>query len=463
MRRNDILHMCIQNLMRRKSRTILTALGVVIGCCSIVIMVSLGIGINQSQEKMLAELGDLTIITVSPAQSGGASSGNAVSAGGSSSSSRGKLTDAAVNDFKRISGVVAVTPKLDLSSYGLKLYAGTSNRYVASWATVIGMDADAMSDMGYKMISGTGMKKSGDVLVGQYFAYNFADSFRPAGYNTVDRWSGGYDSNGNPINVPAAYFDPTKTSLTMEVSVDENKSFTVSLNPVGVTKEDYGKGYETSDGLIMSLSDLKAIIAKAQGNNRKAVNYSTVLIKVSNISQVEQVEKEIKTLGYNTSSMASIRKSMQKESRQLQLLLGGLGAISLFVAALGITNTMIMSISERTREIGIMKALGCYVRDIRVSFLSEAGAIGLMGGVIGCLLSFLLSTVINLFSLGGFSFRTLLTAAFGIGEGNRLSVIPFWLFLFAVVFSVAIGLISGYQPANKAVKISALEAIKSSE
>jgi ABC-type antimicrobial peptide transport system permease subunit len=142
-------------------------------------------------------------------------------------------------------------------------------------------------------------------------------------------------------------------------------------------------------------------------------------------------------------------------------MLGGLGAISLFVAALGITNTMIMSISERTREIGIMKSLGCYVRDIRVMFLTEAGAIGLLGGLVGCVLSFLISVVINLFGLGGLSPGNLLAAAAG-GEGvSRISIIPVWLLGFAVVFSVVIGVGSGYYPANKAVKIPALEAIKS--
>ena len=172
------------------------------------------------------------------------------------------------------------------------------------------------------------------------------------------------------------------------------------------------------------------------------------------------VENDIKAMGYSTESMESIRKPMEKEARQKQMMLGGLGAISLFVAALGITNTMIMSISERTREIGIMKALGCYVTDIRVMFLSEAGAIGLIGGVIGCVISFIASVVVNLVSLG-FSPENILPAIIG-GEGvSRVSVIPPWLLLFAVVFSVLIGLGSGYYPANKAVQIPALEAIKS--
>ena len=107
-----------------------------------------------------------------------------------------------------------------------------------------------------------------------------------------------------------------------------------------------------------------------------------------------------------------------------------------------------------------MKALGCYVTDIRIMFLSEAGAIGLIGGVIGCIISFCASVAINLVSLGP-SLENLLPAMFGGGDVTRFSVIPPWLLLFAVVFSVLIGLGSGYYPANKAVQIPALEAIKS--
>ncbi len=446
MRREDIFHLCLQNLQRRKSRTFLTVLGVLIGCCSIVIMVSLGIGMKEAQEKMLAEMGDLTVITVSAPQNG---------------NGKVKLDDKAVKAFQSLAGVTAVTPKLEFSDYTLKISAGTGGRYVNTYPGLVGVDTSAIGDLGYKLVSGNSIAGENEVLVGQYFAYNFQDTLRPQGYNTVDRWNCDYDKNYNPINVPDPYFNPVGMPLTLQVTTDSG-SFTVTLKAVGMTKEDYAKGFETSEGMLMRLEDLKAIIAKAQGNNRKAITYGNVLVKCADISQVGQVEKDIKAMGYSTYSMESIRSSMEKEARQKQLMLGGLGAISLFVAALGITNTMIMSISERTREIGIMKALGCFVRDIRVSFLAEAGAIGLLGGVIGCVVSFLISVIINLFGLGPPSLSTLLVAAFGMGT-TRTSVIPWWLFLFAVVFSVAIGLVSGYYPANKAVRISALEAIKSSE
>ena len=444
MKRQDLFRMCLQNLLRRKSRTILTVLGVFIGCCSIVIMVSLGIGMKESQEKLLSQLGDLTIITVNAPQGG---------------RGKTKLDEALVRRLKALDGVVAVTAKQSLEVESIRLLAGTGNRYVADWTTVVGLDTQAMEQMGYRFLDGGQAKGTGDVVAGQYLAYNFKDTLRPEGRNTVDRWSGDWDENGNLTNVPPPFLDPMTEKITMEI-VTESGKFTVPVKVAGVTKEDYSKGNETSEGVIMSLSDLRKILDKAQGNRKKAVPYDSVLVKVSHISRVADVESEIKAMGYSTESMESIRKPMEKEARQKQLMLGGLGAISLFVAALGITNTMIMSISERTREIGIMKALGCYVTDIRVMFLSEAGAIGLIGGVVGCLISVIASVVINLVSLGA-SWENLLPAVVG-GEGiSRLSVIPPWLLLFAIFFSVLIGLGSGYYPANKAVRIPALEAIKS--
>ncbi len=450
MQTKDIFKMCVQNLMRRRARTFLTVLGVLIGCCSIVIMVSIGIGMKESQEKMLREMGDLTIITVSAPQGG-----------------RGKvkLDDAAVKKIKAVEGVTAVTPKMSLDDYSVKLYAGYGDRYVADWTTLSGIDGKVLRDMGYTVMNGENQLSSPsssgkNAIAGQYFAYNFKDSLRPDGANTIDRW-GNMDANGKPQNLPAPYFDAMKTPVTMEIDTGKGK-IRVPLNITAAVKEDANKGYETSDGIILGIDDVKQIFDQIQaktGANKKAA-FTSIMVKTSDISKVAAAEEAIKAMGYNTSSMESIRKPMEKEARQKQLMLGGLGAISLFVAALGITNTMIMSISERTREIGIMKALGCYVRDIRIMFLTEAGAIGLLGGIIGCILSAIISFIINIVGLGGPSPANILGAVIG-GEGvSRISVIPVWLLLFAVVFSVVIGLGSGYYPANKAVQIPALEAIK---
>ena len=448
MKHQDIMRMCLQNLLRRKSRTLLTLLGVLIGCCSIVIMVSIGMGTAESQKKMLAEMGDLTIITVTPKNSG---------------TKKEKLTDKTLKSLKAMDYVVAVTPKISLDDYDVtvKLFAGINDRYVADWSSVAGIDTNELEKMGYQQISGSEITRSGEMLAGEFVAYNFADTFRPEGSNMVDRWSGGFDDQGNPINVPDPYFDAGKTPIVLQIEAN-NKTIRRELQPKGILKEDNAKGAETSYGLVMGIGDLRDMLEQLQEPGKKDDGYKTVLVKVSDITKVAEVEKKIRQMNFSTSSMESIREPMEREARQKQMMLGGLGGISLFVAALGITNTMIMSISERTREIGIMKSLGCYVRDIRILFLSEAGAIGLLGGIVGSIISMIIAVTINLISFGMPPTPEYLLAAIAGSESvTRVCVVPPWLLLSAIVFSVAIGLGSGYYPANKAVQISALEAIKS--
>ena len=193
----------------------------------------------------------------------------------------------------------------------------------------------------------------------------------------------------------------------------------------------------------MDAGTLKSLIEesnrKSGEKSKKQLEYSQIIVLADNISNVESVEKEIKKLGFQTSSMESIRKPMEQDMQQKQMLLGCVGAVSLFVAALGIANTMIMAITERFREIGVMKALGCFLKDIRRMFLLEAGCIGLVGGIIGIGLSYLISFIMNSAGTG---------AMFG-GEYDYLidlasmdmSVIPWWLAVFAIVFSVLVGVL----------------------
>ena len=455
MKFTDVARMCFDNLKRRKGRTILTVLGVFIGCTSIVVMVSIGIGMTESTNQMLEEMGDLSIIEVSR---GWNETGDETAA----------LDDTAVESFRMIEGVAAVMPKASLNQYSIQLSAGINDRYKCGWSEIVGMDTGAMEAMGYELLDGKvpGSGKN-EALAGQWLAYNFYDTLLPEGRNYAERWA--YDANGNPIDPPNPFFNVMTTPIVLEIDKGDGTEIKIrqELKITGVTKEDYGKGWETSEGIMMPVAAMKELMTKVDGNpaNAKKLTYSTVLVKCEDISLVTDIEEEIKGMGFYTYSMESMRESMEESSRQVQLMLGGLGAISLFVAAIGITNTMIMSISERTREIGIMKALGCYVRDIRLLFLMEAGAIGLMGGIMGCIVSLVISVGINLVTmgvLGGGSItgEMVLQALIG-GEGvTRTSVIPLSLMGFAVVFSIFVGLVSGYYPANKAVKIPALEAIK---
>lgn len=459
MRLADILKMCFDSLSRRKGRTILTVLGVFIGCTSIIVMVSIGAGMQESYDQMLKNMGDLSIIEVYRGYNQN-----------TGTQTESKLDEKAVESFHEIAGVQAVMPKASLDNYNISFKAGINDRYSADWGTFVGIDVSALEDMGFELVAGRYPQSSDEVVVGQYFAYTFKDTLMPDGRNYVSRWN--WDENGNidTENVPDPFFDPLKTDVKMlltswDDSGNETAPYNVDLKVVGVLKEDQGKGYETNDGVMMDINALKALIQDLTGKTDTKFEYSSINVKAESLDAVSDVEQSIKDLGYSTYSMQSMRDELNKQTRQIELMLGGLGAISLLVAAIGITNTMIMSISERTKEIGIMKALGCYVRDIRAMFLMEAGSIGLLGGVLGLIFSFIISAGINLFSFGAFggggvTWELIKQALIGGENVTRVSVIKPELILFALVFSVLVGLVSGYQPANKAVKISALEAIR---
>ena len=113
MRRQDLFHLCAQNLLRKKARTFLTTLGVLIGCCSIVITISLGLGMKEAQERSLSELGDLTIVTVNPPQS---------------NLDAGPLNDSLLQQLRELDGVKAVTPKYTLDIESVTLSTGPNHR-----------------------------------------------------------------------------------------------------------------------------------------------------------------------------------------------------------------------------------------------------------------------------------------------------------------------------------------------
>ncbi len=147
MRFSDILHTCSQNLFRRKSRTILTVLGVVVGCCSIVLMISIGQGINERNEQMLKSMGSLNVITVyaGSGSQGGGGYDDAVNSAGSSTEA--KLNDDAVQSFRNIAGVSGVLSEKTLQ-YTTDATAGVGNRYAAQYLSVMGVNTSQLEASG---------------------------------------------------------------------------------------------------------------------------------------------------------------------------------------------------------------------------------------------------------------------------------------------------------------------------
>ena len=193
------------------------------------------------------------------------------------------------------------------------------------------------------------------------------------------------------------------------------------------------------------------------GADKKQKNrdmYNQITIQTSDVSYTKSICQTLRDQGYNVYSIAESLEGVEDSMLVFQLALGGIGAITLLVAAIGIINTLVMSIYERTKEIAIMKVLGATFTDIRLLFLAEAGMIGFFGGVLGLGFSYTLSFIINQLSgdyMGNYM---------GTGEALHISLIPWWLALFAIAFSIMIGLLAGGYPANRAVNLSPIEAMR---
>lgn len=451
MKISDLMFMSLRNLIRRKFRTFLTVVGVVIGTCAIIVMISLGIGISVSQDEMMKSFGDLTII-------------NVYNYGGSEGLT---LDDTAIAKFQAMPNVDVATPFVRFNVNQIKIKGGKNLRYINenTWS-IVGVYAEALPKLGYDIEEGeflsVGKTKKLQMVFGSMTVYQFYDSKRKFN-NYREGWP---DENGNVPEEP--FFQPIGADYLMQLQPQETDSTAKTLEyefeVVGVLKGDFSK-YETIYGTYMPLEDMQRIQAeynKENGirvNKNQKTNYDDVRVKATEMQYVSEIEQKIKDMGYQTWSMESQREEMQKSTQQIQMILGILGGVSLFVAAISIANTMVMSVYERTREIGVMKVLGCLVGNVRGMFLFEAGLIGFFGGVVGVGISFLLSFLLNRFGgalsgiLGGMMWM-------GGGDGSQISVIPAWLVLLGMVAATLIGLVSGFYPAYRATKISALEAIK---
>lgn len=449
MNNRDLISLAFRNLLRRKTRTILAIVGVVVGTSAIIVMLSIGFGLSASFQEQIESYGNLHLVDV---YSGGGGmmfyggGGMAVSKGGAEA---GTLNDRALADMEKIKGVDAVSPKVQFYlSFGV-------GKYIAQ-ASVIGMKPEVMQKFGYELQEGRLLE------AGDKFAMVFGNQVPSWFYNPKKTWGSSW--------VGEAQVDVITNKMI--VTADESYGQKQQRQNSGEEKINYkeykAKGVgilanpndESAYNVYMSLEGLEIIKKEAEKarkqNSTNNGGYDAAMVYVGDINDVEDVSNAIREMGFQTSSLNDWLKSMQETARMIQGILGGIGAISLLVAALGITNTMIMSIYERTKEIGIMKVIGANLGDIKKLFLLEAGMIGFLGGSIGLIFSFILSLLMNTVLSG---IMSVMLGTVG-GGGSTVSIIPWWVAAGALVFSTTIGIIAGYSPARRAMRLSALESLR---
>lgn len=441
MSQRDLFRLVLANLNRMRARVALTAIGVIIGTVAVVLLISMGVGLQETARSSLDEgFGDLTLVQVRA----GEPFGGPQTVG--DDAPEVPLDREAVEAMAAIEHVTAATPVERLMGGQLKY--GREE----AWASVQGVDASAAEGLGWELASGRPRLGRGQVVIGQKVFGGEGGSFvqvGPGGSVTESRVmreedEGAVDMQNRTVTLVLSKFD------------DENNEITrhERLRVAGVFEESNG---ENDFSVFMSLEDVEDMNRWMTGERRERnPTYDLVQLKVDSGENVADVQEQVEALGFSAFSFISVLEGINQFFLIVQLVLGGVGAVALVVAAIGIANTMTMAIYERTREIGIMKAIGATNRDVLRIFLAEAGAIGLLGGTIGVLLGWSIGFVLDFFVRGQ------LVASGNADPDSTLRIVstPLWLVLFALGFATLIGLISGAYPALRAASMKPLRALR---
>ena len=454
----DLLSMSASNLWRRKLRTCLTILGVIIGTASIVVMLSLGFGLKKSYMSEIENSGELTTINV---YSGG--NNNYYDEDGQTSNTDNEITDEVIEQFSQLEHVDFVSPILSCNIiFRQGVYRNDS--YVTAMTT------EAMVKKKLELASGT--IPTSDEEIRFIFGNSSVQDFYNYKTNSYPYWDTGelpeidfegdffviYDTEAfynseygtdsdTPVKPPKKYI--TGNNCLVAGGVEAYNSFSYGV-------------YTNIDALKKQLKKVfknKAIPGQPTTKSGKPYSYwvyEQAYVQVDDFNYVSEVQKQISEMGFQANSNAEYVESTQKQFNTIQMALGGIGSVALFVAAISIANTMMMSIYERTKEIGIIKVLGCSLGNIRSLFLIEAAFIGFIGGFLGLILSYGLSYILNTF-LGGALGNAM---DMGGGGSSGISYIPLWLSALSLVFAVLVGIIAGFLPAMRAMRLSPLSAIK---
>ncbi len=452
---SDTLHLAMRNLRQARLRTVLTTLGVSIGVGALACMLSFGVGMQEQILGQFMKSGVFDSVAVFPANSGfgrvpgGQAQKRANSSpAGSSPSAKNEKSHAALDDaaLQRIAShkrVKEVYPNLRIP---LEVKYGAFSEFTAAIAVPLSARGEGVFQ---KISHGSFFSNDTDdtCMLSLDFAHRLpgADPKDLIGKDLTL----GYAIAGGSIN-------PMQLLGGLSLQRVE-KRFRI----VGIIEREPGP----SMGIAM-FSSVMIPLRKAQEmgaadvSNPQALlqqlsnkrSYGSVTVKVRRPQDVDEVEKSVKDMGFQAFSLNDALKGAKRAFILMDVLLSVIGSIALTVASLGIVNTMVMSILERTREIGIMKAIGGSDGDIRRIFLVEASVIGLAGGILGIALGWIVGRAIN--------FGANLYIQSQGGTPANVFSLPWWLILGGIVFSIVVSLIAGSYPASRAAKLDPIQALR---
>ena len=395
----EITKLAIKSLLRNKTRSILTMIGIIIGVSAVILLVSIGQGLQDYITNSFESLGS-NVIAVLPGKVGGSSGFSSASAPNFAGT---KLTQKDVADIAKLGGPV------ESAGAAIQVPGSVSNLGKSKYTTILGLDQEYTKIRNLTVAKGRQINDA-DVRVNRNVAV--------IGTSIQTDLFGNSDAMGKKITIGGQKFEV-----------------------IGILSQSGsgGFGVDTNSYVIIPITAAQKVfgIKVVQAIAAKAVDKDSIPLAINSIKKL--LSKRLKDDEFSVVDSGSIVQTINQVLGALTLALGGIASISLLVGGVGIMNIMLVSVTERTREIGLRKAVGAKPSDILYQFLIEAVVLSLGGGMIG----------VGIGALG----------AWGINHFIQTSV-SWWSVALSFGVSAIIGIVFGVAPAARAAKLNPIEALK---
>ena len=447
----EAVRLALGNISRAKLRYVLTMLGIMIGTGAIVSMVSFAVGMQQQLTDMVATSGLLTTVYVTPDR--GMSPGR-------------DLTDpddeGPGGEAKRTSPAGPPAPAIDdkLLTEVSKLEGVTHAFPVVAFPAIVSRGPH----QSYVIVSGLPTAVNEATKKRLHRGVTFAsekDSSLIATASLARRLGVHADSLTEPVRVSLSVVTLSgrpSPLLAFGVGMPFERR-TYNLNMVGVLKQSMVGPIGRMDAYVPLgvAKDISAVAMRGaqeilRNISAQSGGYPGAEVHVKRLDDVERVSRQIERMGLSTFSISEQLKEMRTVFAVMSGFLGAIGGVALFVGCLGIMNVMLISVFERTRDIGVMKSVGAREKDVLNLFVIEAGLVGLVGGILGVLLGLGVAEVTNR-----------LMFVFAIKDEMpyfQLYRIPAWLAAGAIALAVAVSVLAGLYPARRAARLDPVAALR---
>ncbi|MFH1688927.1 MAG: ABC transporter permease [Candidatus Eisenbacteria bacterium] len=462
----DLWRLSLENLWRTKLRSVLTTLGVVIGIGALVSMVSFGIGMQENVTKEFRENDLFTSMQVLPA----AIDVGEIMAGNLEPPEHLKaLTDSAVEAIRALPAVELAYPEIRFP-VTVRMMGKEARTNLQAVPAAMGQfkpfseleygsfyegDADSavvltvrlLDELGFRLAEEPVDTRPDESDAGEFVTIS-ADSLIGREIEIV---SSTVDLQSAARSFMRSFTPPSRLPLKEEI---------VRLKVVGVRGRAMGFGAARLRGGVTVPIDIGTSMPRLGfsdvwdllDGSGETEGYGSVYVRTTGVKDISAVREAVEEMGFGVLALVDQLEEIKQSFLIMDALLGAVGTIALIVAALGIINTMVTSILERTREIGVMKAIGGSERDIRWIFFSEAATIGFFGGVFGLALGWVVTRIAN--AVANHYLRPQ-----GVPEVD-LFYMPLWLIAGAMVFAVGVSLLAGLYPASRAARVDPVQALR---